>query len=113
MKIDPYMQDDKGFDLQVLLFSSTALCWEVFNSLLLIRSFVKYFIEHSKEEDLFVHFGGFTLAQATKLQRGTCNCDNSFLLPLFITAFYYSFSVTEASFLNTILFLTRNMTLGL
>ena len=48
----------------------TALCWEVFNSLLLIRSFVKYFIEHSKEEDLFVHFGGFTLAQATKLQRG-------------------------------------------
>jgi cold shock CspA family protein len=32
---------------------------------------VKYFIEHSKEEDLFVHFGGFTLAQATKLQRGT------------------------------------------
>lgn len=47
-----------------------ALCWETFNSLLFIRSFVKYFIEHSKEEDLFVHFGGFTLAQATKLQRG-------------------------------------------
>lgn len=49
---------------------SAALCWETFNSLLFIRSFVKYFIEHSKEEDLFVHFGGFTLAQATKLQRG-------------------------------------------
>ncbi|XP_028418977.1 dymeclin-like [Dendronephthya gigantea] len=48
----------------------TSLCWEVFNCLLLIRSFVKYFIEHSREEDLFVHFGGFTLAQASKLQRG-------------------------------------------
>ncbi|XP_046856978.1 dymeclin-like [Xenia sp. Carnegie-2017] len=49
---------------------NSSLSYEVCNSLLLVRSFIKYFIEHAKEEDLFIHFGGFTLAQATKLQRG-------------------------------------------